>query len=49
VRYPKQQIPSVYRFDDVVVERNNFRVLRRGQAQTLEPRAFDVGKAEVFL
>ena len=34
--------PVAYRFDDVVVERDNFRVLKSGQAKTLEPRAFDV-------
>ena len=36
-----QQHPS-YRFDDVVVERDLFRVSKRGQPKTLEPRAFDL-------
>jgi TolB-like protein/Tfp pilus assembly protein PilF len=31
-----------YRFDDVVVERDLFRLLKRDQATTLEPRAFDL-------
>jgi DNA-binding winged helix-turn-helix (wHTH) protein len=33
---------STYYFDDVVVERDNFRVLKRDQVRTLEPRAFDL-------
>jgi serine/threonine protein kinase/formylglycine-generating enzyme required for sulfatase activity/predicted esterase len=31
-----------YSFDDVVVDREGFRVLKDGQARTLEPRAFDL-------
>ncbi len=31
-----------YRFDDVVVDRDLYRVLKRGQAKTLEPRAFEL-------
>ncbi len=31
-----------YRFDDVVVDRNRFCVLKKGQPRTLEPRAFDL-------
>ena len=34
-----QRRPS-YRFDDVVVDSDLFRVLKRGQPKTLEPRAF---------
>jgi TolB-like protein len=33
---------STYYFDDVVVERDNFRVLKRDRAKMLEPRAFDL-------
>ena len=36
-----QQHPS-YRFDDVVVDRGLFRLLKRDQVKTLEPRAFDL-------
>jgi Tol biopolymer transport system component/DNA-binding winged helix-turn-helix (wHTH) protein len=31
-----------YRFDDVVVDRENFRVVKGGEARTLAPRAFDL-------
>src|ERR1043166_3217761 len=31
-----------YYFDDVTVDRENFRVLKRGEAQPLPPRAFDL-------
>jgi Tol biopolymer transport system component/DNA-binding winged helix-turn-helix (wHTH) protein len=31
-----------YRFDDVVVDRENYRVTKAGEARTLAPRAFDV-------
>src|SRR5690242_15640802 len=31
-----------YSFDDVVVDGEGFRVLKDGQARTLEPRAFDL-------
>lgn len=31
-----------YRFDDVFVQLDNFRVLKSGRARTLEPRAFDL-------
>jgi TolB-like protein/Tfp pilus assembly protein PilF len=31
-----------YRFDDVVVDRNRFCVLKKDQPRTLEPRAFDL-------
>ncbi len=33
---------SDYYFDDVVVERGNFRVCKSGQSKSLTPRAFDV-------
>jgi TolB-like protein/DNA-binding winged helix-turn-helix (wHTH) protein len=33
---------NYYRFDDVVVERDNFRVLKGGESKQLTPRAFDV-------
>jgi serine/threonine protein kinase len=39
---PKEDGPVCYYFDDVVVDRDNFRVLKAGQVRTLEPRAFDV-------
>ncbi|HXU37847.1 MAG TPA: protein kinase [Blastocatellia bacterium] len=34
--------PFRYRFDDVVVDRRNFRVLKNGKSRTLEPRIFDL-------
>lgn len=34
--------PFRYRFDDVVVDRQNFRVLKNGKSRTLEPRIFDL-------
>jgi TolB-like protein len=39
---PKQDNSSTYSFDDVVVEIDNFRILKGDQAKTLEPRAFDL-------
>lgn len=39
---PQERHPVIYCFDDVVIERDNFRVLKRDQARTLEPRAFDL-------
>ena len=33
---------NLYRFDDITVERENFRVQKNGQSVTLTPRAFDV-------
>lgn len=39
---PKERNPPTYFFDDVVVESSNFRVLKRDQVRTLEPRAFDL-------
>ena len=39
---PQERHPAIYCFDDVVIERDNFRVLKRDQARTLEPRAFDL-------
>jgi eukaryotic-like serine/threonine-protein kinase len=39
---PEQNNPSFYLFDDVVVDRENFRVLKKGETQTLEPRAFNL-------
>ena len=36
------QITPRYFFDDVTVERENFRVLKAGQARELEPRVFDL-------
>ena len=33
---------NYYRFDDVVIERDNFRVLKGGESKQLTPRAFDV-------
>lgn len=38
----KEHNPSTYFFDDVVVESDNYRVLKRDQAKMLEPRAFDL-------
>ncbi len=38
---PDQPHPS-YRFDDVVVDRDLFRVSKGGQPKSLEPRAFDL-------
>ena len=37
---PKQHGPIF--FDDVVVDRESFRLLKAGEARTLEPRAFDL-------
>ena len=34
--------PPRYSFDDVVVDRENFRVLKANQVRTLEPRVFDL-------
>jgi eukaryotic-like serine/threonine-protein kinase len=34
--------PVRYCFDDVVVERRNFRVLKSGESRSLEPRVFDL-------
>ncbi len=39
---PDNQITSRYFFDDVTVERENFRILKAGQARELEPRVFDL-------
>ncbi|HSB07906.1 MAG TPA: winged helix-turn-helix domain-containing protein [Blastocatellia bacterium] len=39
---PKQNISRDYHFNDVVVERDNFRVLKRGKIKALEPRAFEL-------
>jgi adenylate cyclase len=40
---PRHNQPHLsYRFDDVVVDGSLFRVLKRDQARTLEPRAFDL-------
>src|SRR5919205_1460445 len=39
---PGEYSPSAYYFDDVVVDRKNFHVLKGGQARTLEPRVFDL-------
>jgi TolB-like protein/Tfp pilus assembly protein PilF len=39
---PKQDNSSTCSFDDVVVEIDNFRILKGNQAKTLEPRAFDL-------
>ena len=33
---------NIYRFDDITVDRENFRVRKNGQDITLTPRAFDV-------
>ena len=38
----KEHNPAIYFFDDVVVESGNYRVLKRDQAKTIEPRAFDM-------
>ena len=38
----REDRPAAYPFDDVRVERHNFRVLKGGQPLTIEPRAFDV-------
>jgi Tol biopolymer transport system component/DNA-binding winged helix-turn-helix (wHTH) protein len=35
-------VAAIYRFDDLVIDCENFRVLRGGEAQSLPPRAFDV-------
>ena len=37
----EHKLPT-YFFDDVTVEKTNYRVLKRGQVRILEPRAFDV-------
>ncbi|HSB07909.1 MAG TPA: winged helix-turn-helix domain-containing protein [Blastocatellia bacterium] len=40
---PREQHRSItYYFDDVAVDCDNFRVLKRGEAKAVEPRAFDV-------
>jgi serine/threonine protein kinase len=39
---PDNQGTARYFFDDVTVERENFRVLKAGQARELEPRVFDL-------
>lgn len=39
---PGNQVTQLYFFDDVTVERGNFRVLKAGQARELEPRVFDL-------
>jgi TolB-like protein/Tfp pilus assembly protein PilF len=35
-------LPAAYTFGDLVVDCDNFRLLKRGQVQPIEPRAFDV-------
>src|SRR5215207_2348414 len=39
---PKQTNNSLYYFDDVVVDRENFRFLKQNEPKSLTPRAFDV-------
>lgn len=39
---PGEYNSSCYYFDDVVVDRENFRLLKGDQARTLEPRVFDL-------
>lgn len=39
---PQEPPPTHYRFGDVTVECENFRILRGGEALALTPRAFDV-------
>jgi TolB-like protein len=38
----QQDKSSTYVFDNLVVEGSNYRILKQGQAVTLEPRAFDL-------
>jgi DNA-binding winged helix-turn-helix (wHTH) protein len=39
---PRQSVPLIYRFDDVVVDCAKFQVLKAGEPRTLAPRAFDL-------
>jgi Tol biopolymer transport system component/DNA-binding winged helix-turn-helix (wHTH) protein len=39
---PRQPERISYRFDDVTVDRENFRVVKGGETRTLTPRAFDL-------
>jgi eukaryotic-like serine/threonine-protein kinase len=38
----EEHSPSCYYFDDIIVDRESFRLLKAGQARTLEPRVFDL-------
>jgi len=42
VSLPLSDTENIYRFDDVTVDGENFRVQKNGQSVTLTPRAFDV-------
>src|SRR5215204_2297759 len=38
----KQTNNSLYYFDDLVIDRENFRVLKQNEPKSLTPRAFDI-------
>lgn len=42
MRPTKERHPFYYCFDDVVVESDNFRIRKRDESRTIEPRAFDL-------